>query len=772
MFELYADKVKLAVRRREPVTSGSAEVYHVRFQFSEDWDGLTRTAVFQGGGKKVSVLLDDSGQCSVPWEALAASGGYLSAGVCGTGADGTVVLPTVWASLGFIQEGARAVVEAQPPTPDLWEQKLSAKRDKLKGGAGQVVGFDGEGRETAVTLEAGDNVTITQEGKRIIISAAGGNGPSLQAISITTPPSKTAYQAGEVFDSTGLVVTASYGYGIAHAVTGYTVSPAGPLSAGTDKVTITYAEGEKAVTAEQSISVARRALPVPAQAQALTYTGAAQSPVWTGCDPSAMTVSGDVSGTGAGSYEAVFALVDPVNTEWAGGSTADQTVVWTIGKAPRGLSLSKSALSLTAEEPTGTITAAWSGGGALSAVSSNTDVAVASAEGATVTVTALADGSATVTIRVAEGDNYLPAEAEAAVTAVFPHIYGVSWDGTASSKWTRTDAAAGFVDPVPYAAGVSGWGSPFDSIQPWAGMQIVERAGGTMVAIPKFWYKLEQIGSGLKIRISSVQEEGFHVSPAHIDRGDGRGERDTVYVGRYTCGSNYRSVTGKVPYISASKSAFRTNIHKLGPDIWPYDFAMRFTIWLLYLVEFADWNSQAMIGSGISGSNGPAAVGYTDSMPYHTGTTQSSAAADGLGTQYRNIEGLWENVVEVLDGCYNGSNGIYIILNPQNFADQANGVLAGRIGIGSSGSDRYPSGFSVGGENCFPLFVPSKRGGSGSTYSCDIWPFGGNAYPVIPVGGGHDLQSNEAGLFAISFTDLNERTMGYRIMELPSGEEA
>lgn len=130
MFVLYAGKTHLTRRSREPLTSGSVGVYRVRFEFSEDWAGLTRTAVFKAGPESRSVLLDGSGECGIPWEVLAVHGRELSAGVCGT-RGGEVVLPTTWASLGVIQKGAAPGEPAQPPTPDLWEQELARKGDKL-----------------------------------------------------------------------------------------------------------------------------------------------------------------------------------------------------------------------------------------------------------------------------------------------------------------------------------------------------------------------------------------------------------------------------------------------------------------------------------------------------------------------------------------------------------------------------------------------------------------------------------------------------------------
>lgn len=148
MFVLYANKNQLTVRQREPVTSGSVNVYRVRFEFSADWEGLARTAVFQSGGESRSVLLDNSGECAIPWEVLSSYGQILSAGVYGT-QGGEIVLPTVWADLGSIQEGAKPGQDARPPTPDLWEQRLAAKQDRLQGKPGQIVGFDESGNAIA-----------------------------------------------------------------------------------------------------------------------------------------------------------------------------------------------------------------------------------------------------------------------------------------------------------------------------------------------------------------------------------------------------------------------------------------------------------------------------------------------------------------------------------------------------------------------------------------------------------------------------------------------
>ena len=133
MFVLYADKTQLTVRQKEPVTSGSVNVYPVRFEFSPDWDGMTKIACFRSGAQTVTELLDGTGECVIPWEVTDPDDKdkTLYAGLYGT-RNGNVVLPTVWARLGIISEGVSGCgAGSRPPTPELWRQELARKGDRL-----------------------------------------------------------------------------------------------------------------------------------------------------------------------------------------------------------------------------------------------------------------------------------------------------------------------------------------------------------------------------------------------------------------------------------------------------------------------------------------------------------------------------------------------------------------------------------------------------------------------------------------------------------------
>lgn len=347
-------------------------------------------------------------------------------------------------------------------------------------------------------------------------------------------------------------------------------------------------------------------------------------------------------------------------------------------------------------------------------------------------------------------------------------IYGAEWAGGSDPSWVRTDAAVGFSNPNPYYSGMSTTpSSSFDNIMPWSGIRrVTDASAGELVEIPKFYYKLSQPnGVGLKVQISMSQFDGSYIDPMHMDRGDEVGEREYAYIGRYHCSSsNYKSATGVVPKADITRATARTAIHNLGSNIYQMDFTTRFTLWLLYLVEFANWNSQAMIGYGCGDGASTKNMGYTDTMPYHTGTTKSSRTVYGLGTQYRYIEGLWDNVNDFLDGCYYNSNGLNIILNPGNFSDTSNGVLVGRPTGGG-----IPSALSLtNASGAYPIFIPSASSGAETTYLCDYWENAGGSYPCIFTGADY-AQSLILGLFFINSTTVSDTKAGRgaRLMVLP-----
>lgn len=606
----------------------------------------------------------------------------------------------------------------------------------------------------------------------LVFNMVGGSGGGIKliGIAVTTAPSKIAYKVGETFDPAGMVVTATYSNGATLKCTGYSYEPSTPLAVSDTKVTIQYTEGGATKTAAQAITVTRTALAVPTQSGTLTYTGDAQSPTWSGYDAGKMTLGGETSGTDAGSYNAEITLRDTDRYEWVDGTTGVQTVAWSIGKADGTLSLDKTSITLKPDALSGTITVTTNSTGAITASSSAADTVTASVSGSTVTVHSVGgkSGTVTVTVSVAGDSNHnAPADAVCTVVCAFVSIYGAEWDGTATTKWSRTDDAENFVDPTPYVAGATSYGSPFDNLMPWSGMvRVTDPEAGELVAIPKFWYKWTKSGNSLKLQIADAAKDGFRVSPAHADRGDGAGERDIVYIGRYHCSTNsYKSRSGVAPQVSVNRIMARAQIHALGSTIRQSDIQLRVTLWMLYLIEFADWDSQKNIGRGCGNNSSPVGkMGYTDAMPYHTGTTQSNRNNYGAGTQYRNIEGLWDYAFDWVDGCYFNSTGLNIITNPGDFNDSNGGTV---VGAPASG---YPSAFAVSTEPGLEWMIyPTASRGSQTTYTTDSWINLPSQSGMAVASGGCYVMSMAYGLFHAELFNASASgaSIGCRLQKLP-----
>lgn len=601
--------------------------------------------------------------------------------------------------------------------------------------------------------------------KTFNMTGGGGGGIKLASIAIITTPDKTQYRPGQTFDPAGMTVRATYSNGATAVATGWTYSPSGALAEGTESVTILYTEGGVTAQAQQAVTVQKANITVPTQSGGLTYNGGPQSPTWNNYDTAEMTIGGVTSGTNAGSYNAQFSLKDTVGTQWADGTTGDKTVAWSIQKAAGSLSLSPTSMTLDADNPSKTITVTRSGTGAISAQSSAPDVASVSVSGNKITVTGHENGDVTVTVKVAADSNYnAPAAKTCSVTVSFAQIYGVQWDGTAATTWSRTDAAETFVNPAPAVNNGNG-SSPFDTIMPWAGMVVEDDAtAGKLVKIPKYWFKWTRSGNGMKLQISNGPEAGFHVSPAHADRGDGKGERDYVYVGRYHCNTSYKSQAGSQPTASITRATARSSIHNLGSTYWQYDFAMYWTIMMLYLVEYANWNSQATIGYGCSPSGQKFNMGATDAMIYHTGTSAASRTTYG-SVQYRHIEGLWDNVYDWCDGIRFSGSTVYCIANPASFSDTSGGTNVGTRATSSGWISGWTNPTADGFE--YALY-PNAVSGSETTYVCDYCGYGASG--VVLFVGGYYGQSQSYGAFCLggNYTASSAYAgIGCRLQKLP-----
>jgi len=320
-----------------------------------------------------------------------------------------------------------------------------------------------------------------------------------------------------------------------------------------------------------------------------------------------------------------------------------------------------------------------------------------------------------------------------------PHIYGVLWDySNPSSVLTRIDASAKFANPSP-ATSVSETGSsPFDRLYPWSDMKrynvlsdgtvipdtdsrFDQTNNDTVVWIPPFYYKAvkDTENNTWTWEISPVEENGFSLHP-----GSGK------YIGRYHTSGSASGVytkSGILPYTNKSLKNYRTysNSKTNGSGWRMLDFATWSAVQWLYLVEFADFDSQTVLGTGWdTGDMG--AMGGTDAAVYHT------IKVSKAHNQYRWIEDPYSNAREYIDGIINFGGLIYTAALNFYTGDRSQLPYTG-ISMGTSGLIKG-FGFSYG--NSWAFIPDETISGDYTQYVHDQFRTENSAERIGLIGGG------------------------------------
>lgn len=110
-----------AVVYRKPIPAGIVGA-QVQIEYASDlWAGLRKTVVFRGAGTKIPIK--DDTVVTIPAEVVEKKSVRLKVGVYGVDADNNIVIPTLWADLGIIQD---ATDPSGDPTTDpvlpVWAQ--------------------------------------------------------------------------------------------------------------------------------------------------------------------------------------------------------------------------------------------------------------------------------------------------------------------------------------------------------------------------------------------------------------------------------------------------------------------------------------------------------------------------------------------------------------------------------------------------------------------------------------------------------------------------
>lgn len=605
--------------------------------------------------------------------------------------------------------------------------------------------------------------------------------------SVSLDTSTTSQAVAVTYTGDGTLSAQSDNSGVATAsLEGTTLTVTG-VETGNTAIQVSASEGTNYTAASASLSVAVQfaiIIPVvPTQSGSLTYKPyTLQTVSWNNYDPDQLTIGGSVKGTNAGTYTATF--TPKPGYQWWDGSTEAKNATWTIGRAPIVVSFSprsspSSPLVLGANNKTAVVSVQTNAESTTffiesqqskEYISTNVDV-----DSGTITISALkstnglAANSTVFYVHISAGSNYTSSTPGYYVRVEsLTSVFGVSWDSsqpsTALTRLTKANDPNKLVtvdittEPVP-AVGTGSGSSPFDNYMPWMGMEeytlnnetgrVSAKKGDpgftrtninlpVMVKIPEFYYKIERVGSIFRYYVADGPVDGLSLHPGSGDNYLARYEAGEASSG--TMGPILASYSGTTPSVGKTRSEFRDRARNMATGFQLRDIAAWCAYDLLYLVEYADWDSQEKINRGIVNDTAAAhKTGETDAMVYHTGRANSG---DNSAVQYRGIENPWGNVSEFIDGINIQSKTAYICTEPESYADDTTDNYT------SSGITLPNSGFikGLGLSSGFPwAFIPNDNGGSETTYIPD-YVYSNFGWRVLRVGGGRTY-GEKAGLF-------------------------
>lgn len=220
--------------------------------------------------------------------------------------------------------------------------------------------------------------------------------------------------------------------------------------------------------------------------------------------------------------------------------------------------------------------------------------------------------------------------------------------------------------------------------------------------------------------------------------------------------------------VSITRATARNNAKNKGAGWYEYDYASWCAIGLLYIVEYADWDSQSKIGKGNTSSSAAISSGGTDSMIFHTGRASGTDGATAV--QYRYIENPWGNVFDWVDGVnFNGST-VYVCTDPAKYADDTS---SGYTDVGTrTTSSGYISALGMSATAPWAIY-PAAAGGSETTYVPD-YSWTGTGWLVLYAGGCRDSGSY-AGLFCFcgyGGSSSSGSGIGARLLFVPPDESS
>ena len=337
-------------------------------------------------------------------------------------------------------------------------------------------------------------------------------------------------------------------------------------------------------------------------------------------------------------------------------------------------------------------------------------------------------GTYSITV-VAKGVGYYDSDASTAVSYVITppvtnSIYGVSGLYQSSPTLTRTDDAVGLSATVNSSTGLVS--SDFDSVFPWNEATVETIGNNKFLHMPDMWFR---IGVDANNNITDIA-----VSKVQGTTGNWY-KVDSFYYGCYggsvDANNKLCSVTGVARQHTNTRAEFRAYAAANGSGYHQLDLYHHTVMVFLWLIEWANKNSQSIMRGRDSSQGG------TLAKPVNTGGTDSLTSPSGFNTstkqmRYHYIEDFVGNFYELVEGSVgDGTAGStqYVTADPSKFSDSTYGLNALSYNSPASGNGNCLA--ALGWDSNNPFLVLPKEVVNNSSYSKYFCDYGSTSNNVV-----------------------------------------
>jgi len=248
-------------------------------------------------------------------------------------------------------------------------------------------------------------------------------------------------------------------------------------------------------------------------------------------------------------------------------------------------------------------------------------------------------------------------------------IYGVSGMYSESTSLTRTDASVGKSATVDPSTGLVN--SDFDALFPWNEAEVKTVNGNKFLQMPDMYFRIGKDSSNRITDIAVSKMAGADDSTHTWHK------VDSFYYGCYggsVSNNKLASVSGVARQHTKTRAEFRTYATNNGSGYFQLDLYHKMVMTFLWLIEFANKDSQSIMRGRDSSWGGTAAA-------VNTGGTDSLTKPSGYNTttkqmRWHYIEDFIGNYWEFVDGMVWSSTQLYVSSNPANYGDTTTGHSA------------------------------------------------------------------------------------------------